>query len=29
VNKPIASVTYELQELEPGVIEEAVKKVVR
>jgi len=28
-NKPIAEVTYELEELEPGVIEEMVKKVVR
>jgi len=28
VNKPIAGVTYELEELEPGVIEEMVKKVV-
>jgi len=28
VNKPIAEVTYELEELEPGVIEEMVKKVV-
>jgi predicted GTPase len=29
VNKPIAGVTYELEELEPGVIEEMVKKVVK
>jgi predicted GTPase len=29
VNKPIAEVTYELEELEPGVIEEMVRKVVR
>ena len=28
VNKPIAEVTYELEELEPGVIEEMVQKVV-
>ena len=28
-NKPIAEVTYELEELEPGVIEEMVKKVVK
>ena len=28
-NKPIAEVTYELEELEPGVIEEMVKKVLR
>jgi predicted GTPase len=28
VNKPIAEVTYELEELEPGVIEAMVKKVV-
>ncbi|HHQ48119.1 MAG TPA: GTPase [Acidobacteria bacterium] len=28
VNKPIANVTYELEETEPGVIEEAVKKVL-
>jgi len=28
-NKPIAEVTYELEELEPGVIESMVKKVVR
>jgi predicted GTPase len=28
VNKPIAGVTYELEELEPGVIEEMVRKVV-
>jgi len=27
-NKPIAEVTYELEELEPGVIEELVRKVV-
>ena len=27
VNKPIAEVTYELEELEPGVIEEMVRKV--
>jgi predicted GTPase len=29
VNKPIAEVTYELEELEPGVIEAMVKTVVR
>ena len=29
VDKPIAEVTYELEELEPGVIEEMVRKVVR
>jgi predicted GTPase len=29
VNKPIAEVTYELEELEPGVIEEMVRKVMR
>jgi len=28
VDKPIANVTYELEELEPGVIEEAVRTVV-
>jgi predicted GTPase len=28
VNKPIAEVTYELEELEPGVIEQMVKRVV-
>jgi len=28
VNKPIAEVTYELEELEPGVISEMVRKVV-
>jgi predicted GTPase len=28
VNKPIAEVTYELEELEPGIIEEMVQKVV-
>jgi predicted GTPase len=28
VNKPIAEVTYELEELEPGVIEEMVKKAI-
>ncbi|NOZ94981.1 MAG: GTPase [Acidobacteria bacterium] len=28
VNKPIANVTYELEETEPGVIEEAVKKIL-
>jgi predicted GTPase len=28
VNKPLAEVTYELEELEPGVIEEMVQKVV-
>lgn len=28
VNKPIAEVTYELEELEPGVIEEMVRRVV-
>jgi predicted GTPase len=28
VNKPIANVSYELEELEPGVIEEAVRAVV-
>jgi predicted GTPase len=27
-NKPIAEVTYELEELEPGVIEEMIRKVV-
>jgi predicted GTPase len=29
VNKPIAEVTYELEELEPGVIEEMVRKIMR
>ncbi len=29
VNKPIASVTYELEETEPGVIEAMIKKVVK
>jgi predicted GTPase len=29
VNKPIAEVTYELKELEPGVIEEMVRNVTR
>jgi predicted GTPase len=29
VNKPIANVTYELEEIEPGVIEEMVRAVVR
>jgi predicted GTPase len=29
VNKPIANVTYELEETEPGVIEEMVRSVVR
>ncbi len=29
VNKPIAGVTYELEELEPGVIEEMIRKVVK
>jgi predicted GTPase len=29
VTKPIAGVTYELEELEPGVIEELVRKVVK
>jgi len=29
VNKPIADVTYELEEVEPGVIEEMVAKVVK
>ena len=29
VNKPIAEVTYELEELEPGVIEAMVRKVAR
>jgi predicted GTPase len=29
VNKPIAEVTYELEELEPGVIEEMVRKILR
>ena len=29
VNKPIAEVTYELEELEPGVIEQMVKKVIK
>ena len=29
VNKPIAEVTYELEELEPGVIEAMVRKVVK
>ena len=29
VDKPIAEVTYELEETEPGVIEEMVRKVVR
>jgi predicted GTPase len=29
VNKPIAGVTYELEELEPGVIEEMVRKVLK
>jgi predicted GTPase len=28
VNKPIANVTYELEEIEPGVIEEMVRAVV-
>ncbi|HEX6200020.1 MAG TPA: cyclic 2,3-diphosphoglycerate synthase [Thermoanaerobaculia bacterium] len=28
VNKPIAGVTYELEELEPGAIEEAIRRVV-
>ncbi|HQT93894.1 MAG: GTPase [Acidobacteria bacterium 21-70-11] len=28
-NKPIAEVTYELEEIEPGVIEELVRKVVK
>jgi len=28
-NKPIAEVTYELEELEPGVIEAMVKKIVK
>ncbi len=28
VNKPIATVTYELAEVEPGVIEEMVRAVV-
>jgi predicted GTPase len=28
VDKPIANVSYELEELEPGVIEEAVRSVV-
>jgi len=28
-NKPIAGVTYELEELEPGVIEEMVRKVLK
>jgi predicted GTPase len=28
VDKPIANVSYELEELEPGVIEEAVRAVV-
>jgi predicted GTPase len=28
VNKPIANVTYELEETEPGVIEEMVRAVV-
>jgi len=29
VNKPVANVTYELAEVEPGVIEELVAQVVR
>ncbi|MEW6337990.1 MAG: cyclic 2,3-diphosphoglycerate synthase [Acidobacteriota bacterium] len=29
VDKPLAGVTYELEELEPGVIEEMVRKVVK
>ena len=29
VNKPIAEVTYELEELEPGVIEQMVKKAIK
>ena len=29
INKPIASVTYELEETEPGVIEAMIKKVVK
>jgi len=29
VNKPIAEVTYELEELEPGVIEAMVRKIMR
>ena len=29
VNKPIANVTYELEEIEPGVIDEMVRAVVR
>ena len=28
IDKPIANVTYELEEVEPGVIEEMVRKVV-
>jgi predicted GTPase len=28
-NKPIAEVTYELEEIEPGVIEEMVKKAIK
>ena len=28
-NKPIAEVTYELEEIEPGVIEESVRRVVK
>jgi predicted GTPase len=28
VNKPIAGVTYELEEMEPGVIEQMVRQVV-
>jgi len=28
VNKPIANVAYELEELDPGVIEKAVQAVV-
>jgi predicted GTPase len=28
VNKPVANVTYELEELEPGVLAERVKAVV-
>ena len=29
VNKPIAAVTYELEEIEPGVIEAMVKAAVK
>jgi hypothetical protein len=29
VNKPIAEVTYELEELEPGVIEAMVRRIMR